>query len=307
MERLARIKDVEFVGMCDVDEKKAAGAAGKYAGKVFTDYRRMLDQVKTDCCYICVPPFAHVGQELLCVEKNIPFFVEKPIELDLKKAKAIARKVQEKRLITGVGYVLRYFDVVEKARKILAQEEIGMLRGRYYGGVPGDGKGWYSQKKLSAGQLVEQATHTVDMMRNFAGDVTEVFGYAFEGINKKIYEKYDVEDASTTVMKFKNGLIGNMSCTWLATGYQSNVEVVGKGVTVFYEGTTLTVDRHTEKTIYTTSMDCMLAEDQAFIEDVKKGRPNKIKSDYLDGLKTLAVSLAALESFRTGKPVKLDV
>jgi len=226
MARLSKIRGVELVAFCDTVKEKAAAAAGSYGGQFFTDFRLMLEKFSLDACFICVPPFAHGEMELLCVEKGIPFFVEKPVALDLETASKIDRAVEKRKLTTGVGYVLRAYDTVERGRAILSRERIGLVRGKYFGCVPGAGRGWYSQKSLSGGQLVEQATHTVDMMRYLAGDISEVFGYSFEGINRKLYEKYDVEDASTTVMRFASGVIGNLSCTWLWTGYYSGVEVI---------------------------------------------------------------------------------
>ncbi len=303
--RLATLKGVELVACCDVVEEKARKVSQTYGGQVFTDFRKMLDEVTLDACFICVPPFAHVGQELYCVEKGIPFFVEKPVALSLENARRVEKAVQEKKLITAVGYVLRALDVVDRAVKFLENKELGLVRGKYFGGVPGAGKGWYSQRKLSGGQLVEQATHTVDMMRYLTGEVVEVFGYAFAGINKRLYSNYDVEDASTAVMRFSNGAIGNISCTWLWTGYHSSVEIIGKGVTVTLEGGTLTIDSGDRKTIYVSRADPMLVQDTLFIEAVKYGRPERIKADYRQGVRSLAVSLSILESFRTGKPVKV--
>ncbi len=305
MNCLAQLKEVEFAAMCDIDKSKAEKAAAAYGGSVYGDFEKMLDGAKPDACYICVPPFAHNGQEEACIERKIPFFVEKPLHLDLKKASVIAKKVQAAKLITSAGYVLRYFDVVEKAKKILAKEQIAAAVGKYFGGVPGAGKGWYSRKKLSGGQLIEQSTHTVDMMRYMLGDVEEVFAYKFEGINNKIYKEYDVEDASATMLKFKNGCIGSLTCTWLWNGFYSGVDVIGKGIMLNYAGNTLTVDRGTEKIAYTSSVVPMLEEDRTFIKAVMKNNGTLVRSDYADALKSLKVSFAAYESMRTGKPIKL--
>ncbi|MCM8820719.1 MAG: Gfo/Idh/MocA family oxidoreductase [Candidatus Omnitrophica bacterium] len=306
MERLVRIENVEFVGMCDVEKERAEKAAQKYGGKVYTDFEQMLDEVKMDACYICVPPFAHIGQEEMCIEKGIHLFVEKPVHLELEKAKEIAKRVQQKGLITGVGYVLRYFDVVDEAREIIAKEQIAFARGRYYGGVPGEGENkWLITKSMSGGQLVEQATHIVNMMQYFFGDIEEVYGYKIEGINNKIYPGYDVEDASSLLFKFKNGYIGNLTCTWLWSGFNSGIEVVGKGIVIDYQGNTLTVDRGNKRNISISSLDPMFEEEKAFVKAVETGDPSYVKSDYLDGLKTFAVTLKAHEAMEKGVPVKI--
>ncbi|MCM8769431.1 MAG: Gfo/Idh/MocA family oxidoreductase [Candidatus Omnitrophica bacterium] len=303
--RLEKLARVELVSFCDPVLEKATRFSKTYGGKAFTDYREMLENVSLDACFICVPPFAHGAPELLCAEKEIPFFVEKPVALNLATARQISEVVRRKNLITAVGYVLRAYDTVSRAKELLAGEKIGLVRGKYYGCVPGAGQGWYSQKSLSGGQLVEQATHTVDMMRYLAGEVEEVFGYSFEGVNRQFYEKYDVEDASATVMRFANGAVGNLACTWLWTGYHSAVEVIARGMVITLEGASLTVDRAKEKCIYTSQIDPMMAEDESFIAAVENDNPDQVKANYEEGVKSLAVSLATLESFKTGKVVKV--
>ncbi|MDD3725873.1 MAG: Gfo/Idh/MocA family oxidoreductase [Candidatus Ratteibacteria bacterium] len=306
MERLAKLEDVEFVCMCDIEKEKAEKSAQRYGGKVYTDFEKMLNEIKMDVCYICVPPFAHKGQEELCIEKGIHFFVEKPVHLDMKKAEDIAEKVKAKGIITGVGYVLRYFDIIEEARDIITKEQIAFVRGRYYGGVPGEGKNrWLITKAMSGGQLIEQATHIVNMMQYLLGEVEEIFGWKIEGINNKIYPDYDVEDASCLLLKFKDGYIGNLTCTWLWSGFNSGVEVVGKGIIVDYQGNTLTVDKGNKKVIITSSIDPMLEEDKTFIKAVAAGDPSRVKSDYIDAVKTLAVTIKAHESMEKGIPIKI--
>lgn len=307
MERLSKIGEVEFACMCDIVEEKAKMASKKYGGKVYTDYKKMLDEVEIDACYICLPPFAHENQEFLCIQKNIPFFIEKPVHLDLERAKEIAEKVEEKNLITSVGYLLRYFDIIEKAREILKDKEIGLVRGKYFGGIPGGGKTWHSKKNQSGGQLIEQATHIVDLMRYMVGEIEEVYACRFEGINKKLYPEYDVEDASVTCMRFKNGTIGNLTCTWLLYGYSSDIEIVGKEILIRWERNTLTVEYPDKKITYISKMDPMLEEDRAFINALKNRDPSYIKCDYTEGFKTLKVTILARRSFEEGIPFKVDV
>ncbi len=306
MERLAKIPEAEFAAMCDIEETRARKAAATYGGKAYSDYHKMLEETEVDACYICIPPFAHSDQELLCIEKNIPFFVEKPIHLDLEKAGEIADKIREKNLLTAAGYVLRYYDIVEEAREIISQEQIALVRGKYFGEVPGAGKGWYSKKELSGGQLIEQATHIVDLMRYLLGDIAEVFAYKFAGINNKIYPGYDVEDASTTLLKFKNGIIGNLSCSWLWKGFDSGLEVMGKGFMLNYQGNCLAVEKNNTKTLRSSDADPMLEEERAFLSAIRENKPEKIKSDYPDALKTLAVTIQIHRSFQEERPVRLS-
>lgn len=305
MFRLSKIEDVNFVAMCDIEISVAKECAKLYGGKVYTDFREMFDKERIDACYICVPPFSHIGQEEECIERNIPFFVEKPIHLDLKKAEEILKRIKLKNLITSVGYVLRYYDVVENLKELIKKEKIGIVRGKYYGEVPGGGKKWFIRKELSGGQLIEQATHIVDLMRYLCGEISEVFAYKFEGINSKLYENYNVEDGITMILKFENNIIGNLTCTWLWKGYDSEIEIVGKDIIFTFKGGILEINREIKIEKFLSSLDPMFEEDYAFIKSVREKNPSYIKSDYEDALKTLKVTIKAHESIKENLPIRI--
>ena len=263
----------------------------------------MLDKEELDAVFICVPPFAHGDIEIDVAKRGMPFFVEKPVNLSLEKAKEVEKTVKEKNLITSVGYCLRYMDIVERAKNFLQDKKIALVLGRYFGEVPGAGKGWYSKKEKSGGQIVEQATHIVDLMRYLAGDVDSVYGQGFSGINK--FENYDVEDASIVSMHFDNGAIGSLTCNWLLSGYQPPLEIIAKGFQVQYSIASLKIITKNKKEEFFVSNNCSLLADQLFVEAVKNNDPAKIKSDYSDGLKSLEVTLAANESMEKKGVVKL--
>ena len=300
---LSQIEEARVVAVCDVVEEKAEEAAKKYQAISYTNYKEMLDKEGLDAVFICVPPFAHGDIEIDVAKKGIPFFVEKPVNLSLEKAKEVERIVREKNLITSVGYCLRYMDIVEKAKDFLQDKKIALVLGRYFGQVPGAGKGWYSKKEKSGGQIVEQATHIVDLMRYLAGDVDSLYGQGFEGINK--FENYDVEDASIVNMHFNNGAIGSLTCNWLLHGFQSALEIVTKGFQIQCSITSLKIISENKKEEFLVNNNYSLLEDQIFVEAVKNNDPTKIKSDYNDGLKSLEVTLAANESMEKEEVIKI--
>jgi predicted dehydrogenase len=72
---LARMKEVQIVGYCDIVLSLAQAKAGQYGGKAFRDAATMFDTVEPDAAFFCLPPFAH-GSELEAVKRGIPFFIE---------------------------------------------------------------------------------------------------------------------------------------------------------------------------------------------------------------------------------------
>src|SRR5215211_1154817 len=94
--------DVAVVAVADVAAERAASLAARCGGQPYGDYQEMLARERLDALYVCVPPFAHGAPELAAVEHGLPFFVEKPLAVDLATAETIADGVAARGLVTGV-------------------------------------------------------------------------------------------------------------------------------------------------------------------------------------------------------------
>src|ERR1035438_6898576 len=97
---LSQIPNAKMVAFCDTEDSRARAAADEHGGTPYTDYKQMLDGAELDAVYLCLPPFAHGEFEDAVIERGLPFFIEKPIDVDLQRAKATAAKIEAKGLIT---------------------------------------------------------------------------------------------------------------------------------------------------------------------------------------------------------------
>lgn len=305
LRRLVEHPAAQVVAVCDVNPGAALAASELTSGTVYNDYSRMLESEEIDAAYICLPPFAHGGIEHALIEKDIPFFVQKPVALGLKEANAVAAGVRDKNLLTCVGYQLRYSDTTDKARELLQDSTIGLVRGNYWCGTGRATVGrWIQRYDHSAGQLVEQATHTLDMMRYLAGEVDSVFSYQDQRLLDPA--NTDCPDVYSISLRFENGAVGSFSSTWALDGgdwAEANiVDIVfdEKRLRWNYDKVKVTYGQETEEFGGAHG-----SIDDVFIEAVRTGDRSAILSDYDDAMRTLAISLAANESARTGAPVNI--
>lgn len=66
---------IDMVGFCDLIRERAEGFAAKAGcGEVFTDYVEMLDTVKPDIVFVCIPPYCHGDVERNLIKRGIHFF-----------------------------------------------------------------------------------------------------------------------------------------------------------------------------------------------------------------------------------------
>ena len=304
MNHLEKMDDVRVVAVCDVVEDKVQKASDRFSAPAFACYEEMLDQVEMDALYVCVPPFAHVGQEELAVKKNIAIFVEKPVHLDLGKAKKIATSIKRRKLVSGAGYQDRYLDIIDRLKAYLDGREPGLMMGYWMGGMPG--VAWWRVKAESGGQAVEQTTHIFDMARYLFGEVSAVQGAGRTGLMTHV-PNYDVEDASAVTLYFKSGLVGTIfSACFLGVGNKSGIDIWCPDAYIEYrERTSLKIVEKSSTLEAKAGNEYGFAEDRTFIDAVKKGDDSLVRCTYAESVQSLAVCLAANEAMATGQKVKV--
>lgn len=299
MNMLQAVEDVQIVAVSDTNQERAESTAARYLAKAYADYKDMLKNEQMDALYICVPPFAHEDQELLAIKKGINIFVEKPVGRSLDKARLVRDAIEKKKVISAVGYHWRYLANTQRAMQILQGRKIGMVQGYWMGGMPA--VGWWKKMEESGGQMVEQTTHIFDLARYLCGDIVEVYAlYARREIEET--HEVDIYDVGSASLKFASGAVGTISNTcMLNLPYVVGLHIIAKELVLEIHGDLKVIEPgHTET--FASGSNSMLAENRAFIEAVKSGKSECIRSTYEDAVKTLAVTLACNESARTGKP-----
>lgn len=302
MKRVREVTGARIVGVCDVVEELAARAAEETGADPCTDHRRLLEREDLDCVYISIPVFAHGQPELDVIERGLPFLVEKPVAIDMATAREIEARVRQKGLLSAVGYQLRYGGTVDLAKELLAGRRLGLVNGRYWcSSGAGNPRAWLRQMAKSGGQLVEQATHTIDMMRCLAGEITEVYCAS----TRQVLGEIDCPDFNAVALKFEGGAVGALTTSWAYAQGWGNANVLdilfedaalnwtlGK-LTLYKDGV---VEEHTRPGP---------GIDEVFIDAVRAGDGSRIRSPYSDAVTSLAVSLAMNRSARQNAPVRV--
>ncbi|PIU68015.1 MAG: oxidoreductase [Armatimonadetes bacterium CG07_land_8_20_14_0_80_40_9] len=303
---LSKLGGVEFVAFCDKLSERAESAAKEQGGRAYTDYKKMLEKELLDALFICLPPDAHGDEEILAAKQGIHLFIEKPIALDLKKAKEIEEVIKISGIVCSVGYRWRYLDITKRAKEILEGKKVGMVLGYWMGGVPG--ANWWGEMKRSGGQMVEQTTHIVDLSRYLVGDVERVYALYGKNILSKEREGFNLPDVGSMLLQFKEGIIGTISNTCLLElAYTVGLNIVAKDLVLESQGGRLKIIEPRRREEIYNQNDDVLTEDDVFLKAVKTKDTSKVLSSYSDALKTLAVTLAANQSAESGKVIELEV
>ncbi|WP_203234590.1 glycosyltransferase [Sphingomonas solaris] len=299
---LEQFEDVEIAAITDTDEGRAQEAAARFGARAFTDTEAMLREVELDALYICVPPFAHGAPERAAIAAGLPFFVEKPVALDLATAEAIAGEVAAAGLVTAVGYHWRYLDTVDEVRGLLANNPARLMSGYWLDSTPPPRWWWHLDQ--SGGQMVEQTTHLLDLARYLAGPVTRVYGMA--GLTERAeFPGLDVPTVSTASLQFASGAVANFAATCLlGWNHRVGLHLFGERMAIEITDHDLMVDVGRGRPVRGAQGDPVWREDRDFIDAVK-GKENRIRCPYGEAVETHRLALAVGESARTGQAIAI--
>lgn len=300
---LEQFGDVEIAAIADPEEARAQNAAARFGARAFSDAETMLREIPLDALYICVPPFAHGAPERAAIAAGLPFFVEKPVALDLATAEAIAREVGAAGLVTAVGYHWRYLDTVDEVRGLLAHNPARLMSGYWLDSTPPPRWWWHADQ--SGGQMVEQTTHLLDLARYLGGDVTRVYGLA--GVTERAeFPGLDVPTVSTASLQFASGAIANFASTCLlGWNHRVGLHLFGDRLAIELTDHDVMIDTGQGRPVRGTRGDPVWQEDRDFIDAVQ-GKENRIRCPYADAVETHRLALAIGESARTGQAIMME-
>jgi predicted dehydrogenase len=309
--------DVEIVGHADVSLDRAEQVAAEFGGVAYDDYSKLYAGAEPDALVICTPPFAHGDIEEAACARKLPFFVEKPVAVNMELAHRVQQAVAASGVATQVGYMFRFSPPILKVREMLQQHQAAMVQAHYY--MPGlPPPTWWPSLELGGGQLIEQATHMLDLARFLAGDVISVQGKAVrtrdwtppagwvrgDGMLEYAAD-FAIPDTTALIMEYASGALGTLSCSLVPQAkWDVGFKVVADGLIITIEGANASWAGDTEGSEAAPAdwANYVLGE---FL-DVAKAGGTATSVPYLEGVKSLAISIAGYESMkRGGAPVKL--
>lgn len=297
---LERFDDVAIAAVADVDMAAATQGAARFGARAFDDAAAMVESVELDALYICVPPFAHGEPERLAIEHGLPFFVEKPVALDLGTAEDVAAAVSAQGLVTAVGYHWRYLDTVDEVKALLSATPARLLSGYWLDSTPPPR--WWWKRESSGGQMLEQATHLVDLARWLVGDVVRVYGQSGH-VERAAFPGLDVATTGTATLTFAGGAIANFASTCLlGWNHRVGLHLFGENLAIELTDRDVMIDIGRGRPVRGNGSDPVEREDRDFVDAVQ-GKGDRIRCPYASALETLRLALAIEQSAREGRAI----
>jgi UDP-N-acetylglucosamine 3-dehydrogenase len=306
----SELKDVELVGICDVDKNTAKVVAERFHTKAYTSYQDLI--AKADAVIIATPTSTHfdISTKALSAGKHV--LVEKPICDTVQNAQTMVKKAEDEHLVLATGHIERHNPAVAFVKEGIQKNRFGdviSLSSQRVSNLPG--------RIRDVGVILDFGVHDIDVMRFLSGEVVSV--YAKAGVYTK---NIQYEDHATILLNFENDVCGVVEVNWLTpikirkiflTCSEQFVEMdyIDQSVTVS-SSRFKAVDemdlyhvpmQFTSSHIGLERKEPLKNEIQDFIQAVQTNT-KPLASGY-DGLMALRIAHGALQSYKTGDVTRL--
>jgi len=155
---LSRFKDVELVGVSDVNVERGLDTAGKYRIRFFEDYHDLLLHVDAVC--VAVPTLLHHTVGMACLQAGVHVLIEKPIAASIAEAESLVNAAATSDCILQVGHIERFNPAFQELHKVLKTEELLALEARRMSP--------YSQRANDVSVVLDLMIHDIDLLLELA-------------------------------------------------------------------------------------------------------------------------------------------
>ena len=184
--------------------------------KAYTDYNALLEDPDIDIIDVCTPQPLHRDQIIAAAEAGKHVLIEKPITLSFEDTKAVRDAIRVAGVQSCVCFECRYSAHFSMIRSVLDQNLLGEIHYAevdYYHGIgPWYGQfAWNIKKDFGGSSLLTAGCHALDALLFFMDDeVEEVTSYGTKS-RSEVFEPYEYDSTSTTILRFKSGKIGKVA------------------------------------------------------------------------------------------------
>ena len=214
--------------VCDLDESNMKKVKEQYPGvKTTNDFNEIIENPEITAVAVVTPSHTHykVVKAMLEAGKNV--YVEKPISTVAQEAKDLTELAHRKGLVLMVGHLLLYHPAVNRLKMLIEEGELGEIV--------------YAQSdrlnvnffKNDRSVMWDLAPHDVSMMSYVTGK-EPVRIISAVGCSS---EQNDIMDITHISIEFEDGMIGQISDSWITPKKHVQLLVRGTKATAILDDT----------------------------------------------------------------------
>ncbi|EGJ30973.1 putative dehydrogenase family protein [Moorena producens 3L] len=195
---LSLLKDVEIVGVADINVERGLNIASKYRVRFFEDYHDLLPYVEAVC--IAVPTRLHHDVGMTCLQAGVHILIEKPIAASIAEAESLVNAAAESQCILQVGHIERFNPAFLELSKVLKTEQLLAVEAHRMSP--------YSDRANDVSVVLDLMIHDIDLLLELvASPVTRLTASGSRASDSGYL------DYVTATLGFANGIVGTVTAS----------------------------------------------------------------------------------------------
>jgi virulence factor len=195
---LSLLKDIELVGISDINLERGLEFASKYRTHFFENYLELLPHVDAVC--IAVPTKLHHQVGMNCLKAGVHVLIEKPIAASISEAESLVNIAAETNCILQVGHIERFNPAFRELTKVTQTETILAIEARRMSP--------YSDRANDVSVVLDLMIHDIDLLLELtAAPVVKLTASGNMGIDSSYL------DYVTATLGFANGVVATLTAS----------------------------------------------------------------------------------------------
>jgi len=230
-EAIRHVPGLRLAAVCSRSSASARSLGERFDVAWHTDFEQFLADPSLQAVSICTPSGTHSELGCAAARHGKHVLVEKPIDVSLAAADSLIRACEHAGVCLGVSLQSRFLDAprilkdaIDAGRlgtPVAASAYIKWYRSPdYYRSAS-----WRGTLALDGGgALINQAIHTVDLLRWMMGPVENLSALSA----RRFHSQIEGEDALVAALRFRNGALGVIEAgTSMFPGFKRRLEITG--------------------------------------------------------------------------------
>ncbi len=304
--------DARVAAVCDILQDPLAALAQETGAAAYQDYHDAVLHEGIDVVSVCVPTCLHTPIPCFAAENGRHVFCEKPLALTIEEGRKTLTTIEKQ----GV----RFMPCFQQRDRLLTKKQRELFRAGAFGGPvrmlfsdvrevrP---KTAMHRLSMNGGPVIDMACHLFDVMRYITGEEAvkvHATGDIFGKAKKRLagIDELAIDEASIEVM-LNGGHKLSMYLNWgmpESFAYPFNtISMVGPELAVYAQGGNVVANYGEKQETWPDEHPGIRDRLENLVEAIRNEKAPDLTGE--DAMATLRMSLASLESIRTGQIVEL--